>query len=109
MHEFVASAAPVKEATGLKQPAMDIAKRLLDYGFHPPTVYFPLTVPEGMMMEPTETESKQTLDVFADVLKTIVNESAETLEHAPHSTAIRRPDEVTAARQPIVKWTEATD
>ncbi len=109
MHEFVASAASVKEATGLKQPAMDIAKRLLDYGFHPPTVYFPLTVPEGMMMEPTETESKQTLDAFADVLKTIVNEPAETLEHAPHSTAIRRPDEVTAARQPIVKWTESTD
>ena len=109
MHEFVASAEPVKEKTGLKQPAMDIAKRLLDYGFHPPTVYFPLTVHEGLMMEPTETESKQTLDAFAEVLKTIVNEPAETLQSAPHSTSIRRPDEVQAARQPIVKWTEATD
>ena len=109
MHEFVASAAPVKEATGLKQPAMDIAKRLLDYGFHPPTVYFPLTVPEGLMMEPTETESKQTLDAFADTLRTIVQETAETLHHAPHTTIIRRPDEVMAARKPMVKWTENAD
>jgi len=109
MHEFVASAAPLKEATGLKQPAMDIAKRLLDYGFHPPTVYFPLTVPEGLMMEPTETESKQTLDAFADTLKNIVQETAETLHNAPHTAIIRRPDEVMAARQPIVKWTETAD
>ena len=109
MHEFVASAAPLKEATGLKQPAMDIAKRLLDYGFHPPTVYFPLTVPEGLMMEPTETESKQTLDAFADTLKTIVQETAEILHNAPHTAIIRRPDEVMAARQPIVKWTETAD
>ena len=109
MHEFVASAAPLKEATGLKQPAMDIAKRLLDYGFHPPTVYFPLTVPEGMMMEPTETESKQTLDAFADTLKIIVQETAEILHNAPHTAIINRPDEVMAARQPIVKWTETAD
>ncbi|MBT6723918.1 MAG: aminomethyl-transferring glycine dehydrogenase subunit GcvPB [Planctomycetaceae bacterium] len=109
MHEFVASAAPLKEATGLKQPAMDIAKRLLDYGFHPPTVYFPLTVPEGLMMEPTETESKQTLDAFADTLKTIVQETAEILHNAPHTAIIHRPDEVMAARQPIVKWTETAD
>jgi len=109
MHEFVASASPIKETTGLKQPAMDIAKRLLDYGFHPPTVYFPLTVPEGMMMEPTETESKQTLDAFAATLRKIVEEPAETLHHAPHTTNIRRPDEVMAARQPIVKWTETAD
>jgi len=109
MHEFVASASPIKETTGLKQPAMDIAKRLLDYGFHPPTVYFPLTVPEGMMMEPTETESKQTLDAFAATLRTIVQEPAETLQHAPHTTNIRRPDEVMAARQPKVKWTETAD
>ena len=109
MHEFVASASPIKETTGLKQPAMDIAKRLLDYGFHPPTVYFPLTVPEGLMMEPTETESKQTLDAFAATLRTIVEEPAETLRHAPHTTKIRRPDEVMAARKPIVKWTETAD
>ena len=109
MHEFVASAAPLKEATGLKQPAMDIAKRLLDYGFHPPTVYFPLTVPEGLMMEPTETESKQTLDAFADTLRNIVQETAEILHNAPHTAIIRRPDEVMAARQPIVKWTETAD
>ncbi len=109
MHEFVASAVSVKESTGLKQPAMQIAKRLLDYGFHPPTVYFPLTVPEGMMMEPTETESKQTLDAFAETLQTILQEPIETLNNAPHSTHIRRPDEVMAARQPIVKWTETAD
>ncbi|MBH56765.1 MAG: aminomethyl-transferring glycine dehydrogenase subunit GcvPB [Planctomycetaceae bacterium] len=109
MHEFVASASPIKETTGLKQPAMDIAKRLLDYGFHPPTVYFPLTVPEGLMMEPTETESKQTLDAFAATLRTIAEEPAETLRHAPHTTKIRRPDEVMAARKPIVKWTETAD
>ncbi|MBA60928.1 MAG: glycine dehydrogenase (aminomethyl-transferring) [Planctomycetaceae bacterium] len=109
MHEFVASAMPVREATGLKQPAMDIAKRLLDYGFHPPTVYFPLTVAEGMMMEPTETESKQTLDAFAETLRAIVEQSAETLHNAPHTTGIRRPDEVMAARQPIVKWTKTAD
>ena len=77
---------------------MDIAKRLLDYGFHAPTVYFPLIVSEAMMIEPTETESKETLDAFAETLFRITEESPELLHDAPHTTAISRPDEVAAAR-----------
>ncbi len=84
---------------------MDLAKRLLDYGFHAPTVYFPLTVREAMMIEPTETESKETLDAFAETLFRITEESPELLHEAPHTTAISRPDEVRAARHPIMKWT----
>jgi glycine dehydrogenase subunit 2 len=84
---------------------MDIAKRLLDYGFHAPTVYFPLTVHEAMMIEPTETESKETLDAFAETLFRITDESPEILRDAPHSTLISRPDEVQAARNPVLKWT----
>jgi glycine dehydrogenase subunit 2 len=103
MHEFVASAAPLKKKTGVS--AMDLAKRLLDFGFHAPTVYFPLTVPEAMMIEPTETESKETLDAFAETLFRITEESPDLLHQAPHSTLISRPDEVRAARQPIMKWT----
>ena len=106
MHEFVASAEKLKQKKDMKQPAMDIAKRLLDFGFHPPTVYFPLTVHEGMMMEPTETESKETLDAFAERLFHITEESAELLSEAPHSTIISRPNEVAAARQPVLKWSE---
>jgi glycine dehydrogenase subunit 2 len=83
---------------------MDLAKRLLDYGFHAPTVYFPLTVPECLMIEPTETESKQTLDAFADAQTAIVNEPADVLHEAPHSNIVSRPDEVTAARQPVLRW-----
>jgi glycine dehydrogenase subunit 2 len=103
MHEFVATAAPLKKKNGAS--AMDLAKRLLDYGFHAPTVYFPLTVPEAMMIEPTETESKETLDAFAEVLFRITEESPEMLHEAPHSTIVSRPDEVRAARQPVLKWT----
>ena len=103
MHEFVATAAPLKKKNGAS--AMDLAKRLLDFGFHAPTVYFPLTVPEAMMIEPTETESKETLDAFAETLFRITEESPELLHEAPHSTPISRPDEVRAARQPILKWT----
>jgi glycine dehydrogenase subunit 2 len=102
MHEFVATASQLKKTKGIS--AMDIAKRLLDYGFHAPTVYFPLTVPECLMVEPTETESKETLDAFADALSAIVNEPADLLHDAPHTTAISRPDEVTAARQPVLRW-----
>jgi glycine dehydrogenase subunit 2 len=102
MHEFVATAAPLKKKTGAS--AMDLAKRLLDFGFHAPTVYFPLTVPEAMMIEPTETESKETLDAFAETLFRITEESPDLLHEAPHSTLISRPDEVRAARQPILKW-----
>jgi glycine dehydrogenase subunit 2 len=105
MHEFVASARAVQKERDIC--AMDIAKRLLDYGFHAPTVYFPLVVAEAMMIEPTETESKETLDAFADALHQIVGEDAEFLHQAPHSTSISRPDDVQAARKPILKWEPA--
>ena len=106
MHEFVASAAALKKKTGVS--AMDLAKRLLDYGFHAPTVYFPLTVPEAMMIEPTETESKETMDAFAEILFRITEESPDLLHEAPHSTIISRPDEVRAARQPMLRWKEGS-
>jgi len=83
---------------------MDIAKRLLDYGFHAPTVYFPLIVKEAVMIEPTETESKATLDAFAEALFRVTEEAPETLHDAPHTTPISRPDEVQAARQPVLRW-----
>ena len=102
MHEFVGSAAALKAKNGVS--AMDIAKRLLDYGFHAPTVYFPLIVHEAMMIEPTETESKALLDTFAATLRKILAESPEVLHDAPHNTPICRPDEVTAARKPVLCW-----
>lgn len=102
MHEFVASARGVKDARGIR--AMDIAKRLLDYGFHAPTVYFPLDVPEAMMMEPTETESRETLDRFADAIRAILKEDPDFLHSAPHTTPVSRPDEVKAAREPVLQW-----
>ena len=105
MHEFVASAAKLSKENGIS--AMDIAKRLLDYGFHAPTVYFPQTVPEAIMIEPTETESRETLDAFAEALFRITEETHDDLVMAPRSTKIRRPDEVSAARKPVVKWTKA--
>jgi glycine dehydrogenase subunit 2 len=105
MHEFVASAGRLKSERGVS--AMDVAKRLLDYGFHAPTVYFPPIVREAMMIEPTETETKETLDAFAQTLFRISEEPAELLREAPHTTAISRPDEVRAARQPVLKWTPA--
>ncbi|MEO1497575.1 MAG: aminomethyl-transferring glycine dehydrogenase subunit GcvPB [Planctomycetota bacterium] len=100
MHEFVASAKTLKTERGVT--AMDIAKRLLDYGVHAPTVYFPQTVPEALMCEPTETESKETLDAFAEVLFRITEEDAELLHEAPHTTSVSRPDEVAAARKPTL-------
>lgn len=102
LHEFVASAKTLSDEKHIS--AMDIAKRLLDYGFHAPTVYFPLVVPEALMMEPTETESKETLDAFSEVLHTIVNEAPEFLHQAPHTLPISRPDDVAAARKPVLKW-----
>ena len=102
MHEFVASAADLKSGSGIS--AMDIAKRLLDYGFHAPTVYFPPIVREALMIEPTETESKETLDAFAETLFRITEEPADYLHEAPHSTPNSRPDEVRAARNPIMSW-----
>jgi glycine dehydrogenase subunit 2 len=102
MHEFVASSETLKSRTGIS--TMDIAKRLLDYGFHAPTVYFPLIVHEAMMIEPTESESKTTLDAFADALQRIVAEPPESFHDAPHHTPICRPDEVAAARKPVLRW-----
>lgn len=102
MHEFVATAEKLKATRGIS--AMDIAKRLLDYGFHAPTVYFPLTVPEALMIEPTETESKETLDAFCEALFQITGEDAELVHAAPTTTLVKRPDELTAARKPVVKW-----
>jgi glycine dehydrogenase subunit 2 len=102
MHEFVASAAKLKAERGIS--AMDIAKRLLDFGFHAPTVYFPPIVREAMMIEPTETESKETLDAFADALIQITQESPDLLHEAPLTTPMSRADEVRAARQPTLSW-----
>jgi glycine dehydrogenase subunit 2 len=102
MHEFVASAKALKTSRGVT--AMDIAKRLLDYGYHAPTVYFPLVVPEALMIEPTETESKETLDAFAATLRAIVEEDPELLKNSPHTSTISRPDEVAAGRNPVVCW-----
>jgi glycine dehydrogenase subunit 2 len=102
LHEFVASAETLFKNRGIN--AMDIAKRLLDYGFHPPTVYFPLVVPHAMMFEPTETESKATLDAFSDAIHKIVTEDADMLHAAPHTLPISRPEEVNATRKPVLTW-----
>ena len=96
MHEFVASASRLKKEKGIS--AMDLAKCLLDEGFHAPTVYFPLTVPEAIMIEPTETESKETLDAFAETLFRLTEQPPDALHDAPHTTPVSRPDEVQAAQ-----------
>jgi glycine dehydrogenase subunit 2 len=106
LHEFVGSMAETKARTGIT--AMDLAKRLLDYGFHAPTVYFPLTVREAVMIEPTETESRETLDAFADAVRTILGEPADMVQTAPHSGAVNRPDEVQAAKQQRLAWSAAS-
>jgi glycine dehydrogenase subunit 2 len=103
MHEFVASARSLMKERGVR--AMDIAKRLLDYGFHAPTVYFPLIVPEALMIEPTETENRETIEAFAQTLIKIAGEDPSVLHDAPSTTPISRPDEVRAAKSPILKWT----
>lgn len=100
MHEFVVSAGRLKAEKGIT--AMDIAKRLIDAGFHAPTVYFPMIVKEALMIEPTETESKETLDRFAETLRTIVGEEPAVLHEAPHTTRISRADEVAAAKRPVL-------
>lgn len=103
LHEFVASARNLRREKRVS--AMDVAKRLLDYGYHSPTVYFPLVVPEALMMEPTETESPETLEAFASVLELIISEDPELLRGAPHSLPISRPDEVKATKEPVLCWT----
>ena len=105
MHEFVLSARSLKREHGVS--ALDVAKRLMDYGFHPPTIYFPLVVPEALMIEPTETEAKETLDAFVDAMVAIAREAEEdpqVLKDAPHGRPVRRLDEVTAAKRAIVKY-----
>ena len=105
MHEVVFSARNLKRAHGVS--ALDVAKRLIDYGIHPPTMYFPLIVEEALMIEPTETESKETLDYFIDVMKTIAQEASESpnlLHEAPHDTPNTRLDEANAARRPNLRW-----
>jgi glycine dehydrogenase subunit 2 len=104
MHEFVASAKTLRREK--KISAMNIAKRLLDYGYHAPTVYFPLVVPEALMIEPTETESKETLEAFAEAMRKISEEDAAYLHDAPHTLSISRPDEVKAAKEPVLRWKE---
>jgi glycine dehydrogenase subunit 2 len=108
MHEFVATSKPLKKY-GVR--AMDVAKRLIDLGYHPPTVYFPLVVEEALMVEPTETESKETIDGLAAALNQIAEEAAtnpELLKSAPTSTPVRRPDEARAARDLKLRWRPAT-
>jgi glycine dehydrogenase subunit 2 len=104
MHEFVLSGKGAKEKLGIK--TLDIAKRLLDHGVHPPTVYFPLLVEEALMIEPTETEPKERLDHFADAIAAILAEAAEDPEiakNAPYTTPVRRLDEAGAAKRPVVR------
>jgi glycine dehydrogenase subunit 2 len=105
MHEFVLSGGPMKKALEIK--TLDLAKRLLDFGFHPPTVYFPLLVEEALMVEPTETETKETLDAFADAIAAILREAAtdgpEVARNAPYTTPVRRLDEVAAAKHPVIR------
>jgi glycine dehydrogenase subunit 2 len=109
MHEFVASGATLKAETGCR--TLDVAKRLIDYGFHPPTIYFPLTVEEALLIEPTETEALETLDLFVEALRQIVGEAhrdPELLHAAPTASPVRRLDETTAARQPNLRWRNMT-
>ncbi len=104
LHEVVFSGSRQK-AKGVR--TLDIAKRLIDYGFHPPTIYFPLIVDEALMIEPTEAESKETLDAFCDALLAIAREAEETpdvVRSAPHHAPLRRLDEATAARKPVLRW-----
>ena len=104
MHEFVAQGI-IPGAPDVK--ALDISKRLIDYGFHPSSNYFPLIVPEALMIEPTETESKETLDAFADAMLAIAREARENpqlLHDAPHHAPVRRLDEVRAAKDLILRW-----
>ena len=106
MHETVLKG-QIVGAAGVR--TLDIAKRLIDYGIHPPTVYFPLIVPEALMIEPTETESKQNMDRFIEVMRTIADEARrdeDILHHAPTNASVRRVDEVRAARNPVLRYTK---
>jgi glycine dehydrogenase subunit 2 len=105
MHEFVVSARTLKKEHGIT--ALDVAKRLMDYGFHPPTIYFPLVVPEALMVEPTETEPKERLDEFCDAMLAIAREAADdpdVIRSAPHTRPVGRLDEVKAAKRAVVRY-----
>ena len=101
-HEFVLSCDKLKQEKNIR--AMDIAKRLLDYGLHPPTIYFPLIVKEALMIEPTESESKKDLDRYINVLIKIANEDPNIVKNAPNNTPVKRVDEVGATKNPILTW-----
>jgi len=101
-HEFVLSCEKLKQEKGIR--AMDVAKRLLDYGFHPPTIYFPLIVKEALMIEPTETESKEDLDRYVDALIKIAKEDPEIVKGAPNNTSVKRVDEVNASKNLVLNW-----
>ena len=108
MHEFVLDLSEFKKETSVS--ALDVAKSLIDNGMHPPTMYFPLIVHEALMLEPTETESKETLDEAAEIFRKLfdlAHKDPEYMHHAPHHAQIGRPDEVAAARNPVVRWTKA--
>ncbi len=110
MHEFVLSGRDLKREHGVS--TLDVAKALLDHGIHPPTIYFPLIVDEALMIEPTETESREALDQFIEAMILIAQRAAEdpdSLHEAPVSTPVRRLDEVTASRNPVVRWTPEVD
>ncbi len=105
-HEFVLSGKKQKQ---LGVRTLDIAKRLLDYEYHPPTIYFPLNVEEAMMIEPPETETKETLDDFIETMLQIAEEAEnnpELVQDAPHTTIVRRLDETLAARKPVLRFTK---
>ena len=110
MHEVVFTDKKLKKETGVQ--TLDVAKRLMDFGYHPPTIYFPLPAVTGgagaLMIEPTETETPETLDAFCDAMTAIAEEAKrdpEIAKNAPHQTALRRLDETRAARQPKLRWT----
>jgi len=105
MHEFVASAKTLRRNHGVT--ALDVAKRLMDHGFHPPTIYFPLNVPEALMIEPTETEAIETLDAFVDAMLEIADEAArdpDAVRAAPTTQVVGRLDEVRAVKQPVLRY-----
>jgi glycine dehydrogenase subunit 2 len=101
-HEFVLSCEKLKQEKNIR--ALDVAKRLLDYGLHPPTIYFPLIVKEALMIEPTESESKYELDKYINALIKIADENPEVIKNAPNNTSVKRIDDVGATKNPILNW-----
>ena len=106
-HEFVLSCEQLLQTKNIR--AMDVAKRLLDYGLHPPTVYFPLIVKEALMIEPTESETKKTLDMYIDALLSIAQEDTEIVKNAPQNTPVKRIDEAQAIKNPVLTWKMISD